>query len=157
MKTLQGMAALALVGLFAISCANKRQTASADNNPYQNNPYYSGTDSSSSASSAGSATYPTYTDSNPYTPPSPEPSYSDNSTGGGYTGGTNYPGYTGSSNPYPYTNDGTARGGGSTHTVAKGENLYRISLRYGTSVSALQQANGLNDTTIYPGQVLTIP
>lgn len=45
-----------------------------------------------------------------------------------------------------------------THVVSPGENLYRIALRYGVTVEALANANGLNDPTrIRPGQVLRIP
>jgi uncharacterized protein YkwD/LysM repeat protein len=45
-----------------------------------------------------------------------------------------------------------------THTVAPGENLFRIALRYQTTVSTLSAANGISDPTrIYVGQVLTIP
>ena len=45
-----------------------------------------------------------------------------------------------------------------THTVQAGENLYRIALRYGTTVDALVQANGIvNANLIFTGQVLTIP
>lgn len=43
------------------------------------------------------------------------------------------------------------------HVVQPGENLFRISLRYGTTVSALMSANGLVGTTIYTGQRLIIP
>jgi LysM repeat protein len=44
------------------------------------------------------------------------------------------------------------------HTVQPGENLYRISLRYGTTVQAIATANGLTNTSrIYVGQRLTIP
>ena len=44
------------------------------------------------------------------------------------------------------------------HTVRPGENLYRISLRYGVSMYAIMQANGLpNANRIYVGQVLRIP
>ncbi len=44
------------------------------------------------------------------------------------------------------------------HTVQPGENLYRISLRYGVTVRALMQANGItNPDRIYVGQRLTIP
>lgn len=51
-----------------------------------------------------------------------------------------------------------AQGGGQTHVVAEGENLFRIALRYGTSVDAVAGANGISDPTrIYVGQVLTIP
>ncbi len=51
-----------------------------------------------------------------------------------------------------------AQGGGQTHVVAEGENLFRIALRYGTSVDAVAAANGITDPTrIYVGQTLTIP
>jgi LysM repeat protein len=44
------------------------------------------------------------------------------------------------------------------HTVMPGETLYRISLMYGTTVYAIQAANGIaNPNLIYAGQVLCIP
>jgi len=44
------------------------------------------------------------------------------------------------------------------HVVQPGENLYRISLRYGTTVWAIAQANGIWDVNrIRAGQVLVIP
>lgn len=43
------------------------------------------------------------------------------------------------------------------HVVRAGENLFRISLRYSTTVQAIMQANGLVSTTIYVGQRLVIP
>lgn len=47
---------------------------------------------------------------------------------------------------------------GQTHVVQQGENLYRIALRYGISMSALIAANGItNPNLIYVGQVLRIP
>jgi LysM repeat protein len=51
-----------------------------------------------------------------------------------------------------------AQGSATTYTVQSGDNLYRISLRFGTTVAALQQANGIaNANLIYVGQVLNIP
>ena len=48
--------------------------------------------------------------------------------------------------------------GGVWHTVRAGENLYRISLQYGTTVAAIASANGLaNPNIIYIGQRLWIP
>jgi LysM repeat protein len=48
--------------------------------------------------------------------------------------------------------------GGTTHVVQPGENLFRIALRYGKTVSALAEANGIvNPNLILVGQVLTIP
>lgn len=43
-----------------------------------------------------------------------------------------------------------------TYYVQPGDSLYKIAARYGTSVTALQQNNGLKSTTIYPGQALNI-
>jgi len=44
------------------------------------------------------------------------------------------------------------------HTVQPGENLFRIALRYGTTVDAIVAANGLPDeNAIQAGQVLLIP
>jgi len=45
-----------------------------------------------------------------------------------------------------------------THIVQPGENLFRIALRYNTTVEAITQANGIsNPWFIYVGQQLTIP
>jgi len=51
-------------------------------------------------------------------------------------------------------------GGGTTtiHVVQRGENLFRIAMRYGTTVDAIVRANGLRDATqIQVGQRLLIP
>ena len=50
-----------------------------------------------------------------------------------------------------------AGGGGSSHVVGDGETLWAIAQRFGTSVEAIQAANGLGGSTIQPGQKLTIP
>jgi len=47
--------------------------------------------------------------------------------------------------------------GSVVHVVRAGENLFRISLRYGTTVNAIMRANHLSSTTIYVGQRLVIP
>lgn len=47
---------------------------------------------------------------------------------------------------------------GGTHVVQRGENLFRIALRYGTTVEAIASANGIaNPALINVGQTLTIP
>ena len=47
---------------------------------------------------------------------------------------------------------------GETYTVRRGDTLWAIARRYGTTVTALAQANGILDPDrIYPGQVLRIP
>lgn len=44
------------------------------------------------------------------------------------------------------------------HVVQRGENLFRIALRYGTTVEAIASANGIaNPARIYVGQMLIIP
>ncbi len=44
-----------------------------------------------------------------------------------------------------------------TYTVQAGDNLFRIGLRFGVTVGALQAANGLPSIFIYAGQGLVIP
>ena len=43
------------------------------------------------------------------------------------------------------------------YTVRRGDNLSKISRRYGVSLSALRRANRISGDLIRPGQVLTIP
>ena len=43
------------------------------------------------------------------------------------------------------------------HLVQKGDTLYSLSRKYGTSVSAIQRANGLKGSTIVRGKTLVIP
>ena len=38
---------------------------------------------------------------------------------------------------------------GTTHIVQPGDNLFRIAIRYGTTVQAIQTANGLTGFTIF--------
>lgn len=48
--------------------------------------------------------------------------------------------------------------GAGQHTVQAGENLFRIALRYNTTVDAIANANGIaNPALVYVGQVLTVP
>ncbi|HEX3158760.1 MAG TPA: LysM peptidoglycan-binding domain-containing protein, partial [Gemmatimonadaceae bacterium] len=44
-----------------------------------------------------------------------------------------------------------------THTVRAGESLSVIGRRYGTSVTQLKKANGLQSDRIKPGQRLVVP
>ncbi len=43
------------------------------------------------------------------------------------------------------------------HRVRRGDNLGKIARRYGTTVKAIQNANGLRKTVIHPGQMLVVP
>ncbi len=49
-----------------------------------------------------------------------------------------------------------AMGSGATHTVVKGETLYRLSKQYGVTVDDLKAWNNLVDNTIHVGQEITI-
>ena len=49
-----------------------------------------------------------------------------------------------------------ALGGESSHTVEKGETLYRLSRQYGVSVNDLKAWNSLPDNTIHVGQELVV-
>lgn len=44
-----------------------------------------------------------------------------------------------------------------SHTVSKGETLYGLAKRYGTSVSAIKSASGLSSDTLRDGRTIKIP
>jgi nucleoid-associated protein YgaU len=46
---------------------------------------------------------------------------------------------------------------GGQHMIQKGDTLWGISRRYGVTVEAIQQANGLTSTNIREGKTLVIP
>jgi len=154
------------IALMTVSCKNNPKTAST--NPYQNNPYYGpsgsnyGNSTTDYSTSSNANKYPSYSDS-AYTPPT-----SNNNADVSLPSVPSVPAYSGPapsySNPTPTYSGTTTSGsysqpssGGSTHTVAPGENLYRISLKYSTKVAAIKSANGMASDTIHPGQVLRIP
>lgn len=47
--------------------------------------------------------------------------------------------------------------GGISHTVVSGDSLWALARKYGTSIEAIQSANGISDTNIRTGQTLIIP
>lgn len=47
--------------------------------------------------------------------------------------------------------------GQTTYTVVSGDSLWKISQKYGTTVTKLKSANNLTSDTIYPGQKFVIP
>jgi murein DD-endopeptidase MepM/ murein hydrolase activator NlpD len=71
------------------------------------------------------------------------------------------PGYGGEYEPprngRAYGNAHPGKGGGKVVKVERGDTLYAIAIRYGTTVPALIDANGLPDTHIRTGQELLIP
>lgn len=143
------------LAILSVSCKSNPKVAST--NPYQNNPYYSSSGSTTNYSSTPSnSSYPSYTE-NTYTPPTSGssvpsvpsvPTYNQ-ATAPSYSGPA-----TGSSSSAPVSYSGS---GSKTHTVTSGENLYRISQKHGTTIAAIKSANGLSSDTIQAGQKLVIP
>jgi len=68
-------------------------------------------------------------------------------------------GVSAQNNPATPVPDATEQATAATiHVVQRGENLFRISLKYNVTLQALMQANGIsNPNLIYVGQVLRIP
>ena len=121
----------------------KQKEAQAANNPYGapaagNNPYGTpqpGGDPATTRAATGNAPY------------QPLPGVPQPSAGTGPT----YP-------ELPPTYPGAApTTGGTTHTVVAGDSLWGLARKYGTTIEAIQAANGLTNTTIQTGQTLTIP
>lgn len=54
-------------------------------------------------------------------------------------------------------NSAPSRSGGGTYVVKRGDNMFRIALRFGTTIQRIMAANGCYSTIIVPGQVLIIP
>ena len=135
--------ALLLTGIaFAgVSCKSDDNTYAS--NPYQDNPYYgpTATTGTTTATSDYAAVAPATTN---YTPPAPAPAA---------------PAYTPPAAPAytPPAAPANNYGGTTSHVVAKGDTLYNLSKRYGTSIVAIQSANGLNSDLIVLGQTLNIP
>jgi len=60
--------------------------------------------------------------------------------------------------PSPTPTPTPAPGGATTYVVQRGDTVYRIALRFGTTIAAIRAANSLaNVNLIYVGQVLIIP
>ena len=57
----------------------------------------------------------------------------------------------------PSPSPSTPAGPSTTYKVKSGDTLYGISIRFHTSVKAIQQLNNLTGTTLHIGQVLKIP
>lgn len=118
---------LPALALLAVSCKTNQ------GDPYANsNPYYG-----PQGAYGDNAAVEPVSDSSGYVAPAPaEPTYSA---------------------PPPAPARSSGGGGSKSYTVVSGDNLYRISLRNGTTVKAIKNANGLTSDVIQPGQRLRIP
>ena len=118
----------------------KAQEAAASNNPYGapaagGNPYGVPQDPNTTRAAAGAAA--------PY---QPLPGIPNGAPAG------NVPADT-----YPEAPGGIPAAGGTSHTVVAGDSLWGLARKYGTTIEAIQTANGLTNTNIRTGQTLTIP
>jgi len=120
---------------------NGSQAASAGD-PYSNvsNPY--GVPSSGPQAGGEVGQYQPDPSSAPYQPLPGVPSANPN------------PGYT---IPSPGAGSSPAPARVQTHVVARGDSLWGISQKYGTSVESIRQANGVEGNLIKVGQTLQIP
>ena len=170
MKSILSLALAAVVAFFGVSCKStkKGSVENGDPNAYSGNDYSDNVYTQGGGYNDNNYEY-TYNDnqgggqggnqsygqpaggygSQP-SPPADSGSYGTPANSGG---GNDYVSYQSPSTP-SYGNSG---GSGQSYTVRKGDNLYRISLRHGTTVDKLMAANGLNTTLIHPGDVLSIP
>jgi LysM repeat protein len=142
MKRISTALFAAAVAFAGVSCKSTDSSVSA--NPYEDNPYYG---PQSTGSTTASSDYASVTPAAPaqnYTAPAPAPAA---------------PAYTPPAAPAysPPVAPATNYGGATSHVVSKGDTLYNLSRRYGTSVAAIQAANGLNDSLIILGSTLNIP
>lgn len=55
------------------------------------------------------------------------------------------------------SSSGTRSGSAGSYRVARGDTLWKIAQRHGTTTSAIKRRNGLRSNTIRPGQVLKMP
>lgn len=62
-----------------------------------------------------------------------------------------------SSKPKTATKKSTAKKSGGSYKVIKGDSLYGIAKKRGTTVAKIKSANGLSSDLIRPGQTLKIP
>ena len=68
------------------------------------------------------------------------------------------PAYTETAPSLPPQPSGSAGGGPArSHTVVKGDSLWKLSRQYGVSVDAIKAANGMTGDTIRIGQTIKIP
>ena len=148
MKRISTSLFLAAIAFAGVSCKSNDSTVSA--NPYEDNPYYGPQSTGTTTTSGDYATVTPAAPTQNYTAPAPAaPAYTPPAA----------PAYTPPAAPAytPPAAPATNYGGASSHVVSKGDTLYNLSRRYGTSVAAIQAANGLPDNLIRLGTTLNIP
>ncbi len=138
---------LALPAIGLVSCTTPMDQNNGAYDPAASNPYAAPSANPYQAPSANAPYQPV----DPVNPPANSNPYASQST----PANTPTAPDTASSTP-DYTPRAPSAGGGS-HVVVAGDSLWGLSRKYGTTVEAIQAANGLSDTTIRKGQTLVIP
>lgn len=162
MKVIPKLIALTAVALSGVACQSNK-TASSD--PYNTagqayggsaggaDPYASSGEYDNVYASGGGQSYggasayggaPSYGSDDYYTQAPQQPAY-------------NPPSYQQPSYEAPSYSGGGSTAGSTSHTVRKGDTLFNISRRYGTTVNELRRANGINGDLIRIGETLVIP
>lgn len=158
--------------LALVSCQSTKNTASTD--PYATNfgadggynPYPGQSGYASPSTSYQAPSYPqapTYTQAPTQsysTPPSSDPyafSAPKTSPSGYSSSSSSTKKKTSSSSAKKSTSTKKKSSSGSRYTVQKGDTLYGIARKKGTTVSKIRSANGLSGDIIRPGQSLKIP
>ena len=153
---------IASLGIFGVSC---KSTGTAKNSGYDDGAYvgneaageydnvyetgggddYDSYSYESDSNDSGGSSYNYESNDYSSSPAPSKPTYTPAPSKPTYTPAPTQPTYT----PAP----AAAR----SHTVERGDTLFNISRRYGTSVGAIQSANGLNGDLIRIGETLSIP
>ena len=144
MKKVPSLIALAAISMFGISCKSNKTAQNSTQQGAQaygtSDDYYGSNGEYDNVYASGGGQ--SYEDASAY----------ENNTDA-YGGAADY----GSGSDSSSGGGAASSGGGQSHTVQKGDTLFSLSRRYGTTVGAIQSANGLNGDLIRIGQSLMIP
>lgn len=156
MKLSRFLSAL-LLSLLAVSCKNTQDSQYED--PYVSN--FGNDGGYNPYPDSGGYSQPAPSTPSYDTPPSDPYAFSSSSSSSGSSSSSYTPPKTSTSSPKPKTSSSsksTAKKSSSrSHTVARGDTLYGLARKYGTSVSKIKSANGLSSDLIRIGQRLKIP
>ena len=159
-------------GALLSSCQNGQnpfsQSASSSDpyvSNYGNDGGYNPYPGQAGSAQAGSYSAPTYTTPPTYTPP-PAPAEADPyafsnagsaTRSSGATASSTKPSSASRSKTGSGTRSSSSKKSGGSYTVARGDTLYAIARKRGTSVAKIKSANRLSSDVIRPGQVLKMP
>ena len=145
---------IASLGIVGVSCKSTGSTASTGG---QNDGAYIGNGEYDNVYEMGGGDdYDTYSYESDNSGSSYNYESNDYSSSSGSSNSNSGSTYTQASKPN-YSAPSTKPASTRTHMVERGDTLFNISRRYGTSVAAIQNANGLTGDLIRIGETLSIP